>query len=98
MRCLPEKYCAFVNFKSKEAAGKAMNALQVSGFTALSCHGVSSCSQGTGREAYNPHDEQEPWFSRSSLVFFILSTWLGNMMSRPIKNFSCNTSYCYVGF
>lgn len=30
VRCLPEKYCAFVNFKSKEAAGKAMNALQVS--------------------------------------------------------------------
>ena len=29
VRCLPEKYCAFVNFKSKEAAGKAMNALQV---------------------------------------------------------------------
>lgn len=29
VRCLPEKYCAFVNFSSKEAAGKAMNALQV---------------------------------------------------------------------
>ncbi|XP_067935855.1 uncharacterized protein [Watersipora subatra] len=28
VRCLPERFCAFVNFKSKEAAGKAMNALQ----------------------------------------------------------------------
>jgi RNA recognition motif-containing protein len=29
VRCLPEKYCAFVNFKSKDEANKAMNALQV---------------------------------------------------------------------
>eukprot|EP00914_Ancora_sagittata_P033537 GHVO01067610.1.p1 GENE.GHVO01067610.1~~GHVO01067610.1.p1 ORF type:complete len:624 (+),score=59.61 GHVO01067610.1:89-1960(+) len=28
VRCLPEKYCAFVNFKSKESAGNAMHALQ----------------------------------------------------------------------
>ena len=30
VRCLPEKYCAFVNFSTKEAAGKAMQGLQVS--------------------------------------------------------------------
>lgn len=30
VRCLPEKYCAFVNFKTKEDAQKAMNNLQVS--------------------------------------------------------------------
>ena len=29
VRCLPEKYCAFVNFKNKEDAQKAMNNLQV---------------------------------------------------------------------
>ena len=29
VRCLPEKYCAFVNFLTKEAAGKAMVNLQV---------------------------------------------------------------------
>jgi RNA recognition motif-containing protein len=29
VRCLPEKYCAFVNFKTKEDAQKAMNNLQV---------------------------------------------------------------------
>jgi hypothetical protein len=29
VRCLPEKYCAFVNFSTKEAAGKAMVGLQV---------------------------------------------------------------------
>ena len=29
IRMLPEKYCAFVNFKTKEMAGQAMNALQV---------------------------------------------------------------------
>jgi RNA recognition motif-containing protein len=29
VRCLPEKYCAFVNFKTKEDAHKAMNNLQV---------------------------------------------------------------------
>ena len=29
VRCLPEKYCAFVNFSTKEAAGKAMQSLQV---------------------------------------------------------------------
>ena len=29
IRMLPEKYCAFVNFKTKEAAGQAMNGLQV---------------------------------------------------------------------
>ena len=29
VRCLPEKYCAFVNFKTKEGAGKAMTNLQV---------------------------------------------------------------------
>lgn len=28
VRCLPEKYCAFVNFSTKEAAGKAMQSLQ----------------------------------------------------------------------
>ncbi|CAH1783255.1 unnamed protein product [Owenia fusiformis] len=28
VRCLPEKYCAFINFKTKEGAGKAMNNLQ----------------------------------------------------------------------
>ncbi|XP_064629906.1 nucleolin-like isoform X2 [Lineus longissimus] len=28
VRCLPEKYCAFVNFKSKESAGRAMHTLQ----------------------------------------------------------------------
>lgn len=28
VRCLPDKYCAFINFKTKEEAGKAMNALQ----------------------------------------------------------------------
>ncbi|KAL3864932.1 hypothetical protein ACJMK2_006575 [Sinanodonta woodiana] len=28
VRCLPEKYCAFVNFATKEAAGKAMKCLQ----------------------------------------------------------------------
>lgn len=28
VRCLPEKFCAFVNFKTKEAAGKAMQGLQ----------------------------------------------------------------------
>ncbi|XP_060563592.1 uncharacterized protein LOC132722978 isoform X2 [Ruditapes philippinarum] len=28
VRCLPEKYCAFVNFSTKEAAGKAMVGLQ----------------------------------------------------------------------
>jgi RNA recognition motif-containing protein len=30
VRCLPEKYCAFVNFKHKEEAAKAMQNLQVS--------------------------------------------------------------------
>jgi len=30
VRCLAEKYCAFVNFKTKEDAHKAMNNLQVS--------------------------------------------------------------------
>ena len=30
IRLLPEKFCAFVNFKSKEGAGKAMCMLQVS--------------------------------------------------------------------
>lgn len=29
VRCLPDKYCAFVNFKSKEDAHRAMQALQV---------------------------------------------------------------------
>lgn len=29
VRCLPEKYCAFVNFKIKEDAQKAMKGLQV---------------------------------------------------------------------
>lgn len=29
VRTLPEKFCAFVNFKTKEAAGKAMQCLQV---------------------------------------------------------------------
>lgn len=28
VRCLPEKFCAFVNFSTKEAAGKAMHSLQ----------------------------------------------------------------------
>ncbi|XP_062609414.1 uncharacterized protein LOC134271185, partial [Saccostrea cucullata] len=28
VRTLPEKFCAFVNFKTKEAAGKAMQSLQ----------------------------------------------------------------------
>ncbi|XP_033756368.1 uncharacterized protein LOC117339098 [Pecten maximus] len=28
VRCLPEKYCAFINYKTKEAAGKAMQHLQ----------------------------------------------------------------------
>jgi hypothetical protein len=28
VRCLPEKYCAFVNFRSKDDANKAMDALQ----------------------------------------------------------------------
>ena len=32
IRMLPEKYCAFVNFKTKEAAGKAMQNLQVGAF------------------------------------------------------------------
>ena len=35
IRMLPEKYCAFVNFKTKEAAGKAMHGLQVSGLSNL---------------------------------------------------------------
>ena len=30
VRCLPEKYCAFVNFKIKDDAQKAMLSLQVS--------------------------------------------------------------------
>ena len=29
VRCLPEKYCAFVNFKHKEDANKSMLNLQV---------------------------------------------------------------------
>ncbi len=29
VRCLPEKYCAFVNYKIKEDASKAMQNLQV---------------------------------------------------------------------
>lgn len=29
VRPLPEKFCAFVNFKTKEAAGRAMHHLQV---------------------------------------------------------------------
>lgn len=29
VRCLPEKYCAFVNFKLREDANKAMQSLQV---------------------------------------------------------------------
>lgn len=33
VRCLPDKYCAFVNFKTKEDAQKAMQALQVSFYT-----------------------------------------------------------------
>ncbi|KAL5017155.1 hypothetical protein ScPMuIL_006744 [Solemya velum] len=28
VRCLPDKYCAFVNFKTKESAGRALQALQ----------------------------------------------------------------------
>ena len=32
VRCLPEKYCAFVNFVNKDCAGKAMQALQVKTF------------------------------------------------------------------
>lgn len=28
VRCLPNRFCAFINFKSKESAGKAMNSLQ----------------------------------------------------------------------
>jgi RNA recognition motif-containing protein len=32
VRCLPEKYCAFVNFKHKEEAARAMQNLQVSTF------------------------------------------------------------------
>lgn len=30
VRCLPEKYCAFVNFKTKEESARAMQSLQVS--------------------------------------------------------------------
>ena len=29
VRLLPEKYCAFINFKTKESAGAAMKGLQV---------------------------------------------------------------------
>ena len=29
VRCLPDKFCAFVNFKDKESAAKAMKNLQV---------------------------------------------------------------------
>lgn len=29
VRCLPDKYCAFVNFKTKDDASKALNGLQV---------------------------------------------------------------------
>ena len=29
VRMLPEKYCAFINFKLKESAGRAMQCLQV---------------------------------------------------------------------
>jgi len=29
VRALPDKFCAFINFKRKECAGKAMAALQV---------------------------------------------------------------------
>lgn len=29
VRCLPEKYCAFVNFKLRDDANKAMQKLQV---------------------------------------------------------------------
>ena len=32
VRCLPEKYCAFVNFRIKEDAQRAMQNLQVSSF------------------------------------------------------------------
>ena len=35
VRCLPEKYCAFVNFKSKEDAQTAMHHLQVGFFLSL---------------------------------------------------------------
>ncbi|XP_036365379.1 tetratricopeptide repeat protein 31 isoform X2 [Octopus sinensis] len=28
VRCLPDRFCAFINFKTKESAGKAMNSLQ----------------------------------------------------------------------
>ena len=36
VRPLPEKFCAFINFKTKEAAGRAMHQLQVSRVTILS--------------------------------------------------------------
>ena len=44
VRLLPEKYCAFINFKTKESAGRAMNGLQVGTSTKLwhkSCYGDS---------------------------------------------------------
>mgnify|MGYP001810443733 CR=1 FL=1 len=36
VRCLPEKYCAFINYKTKEEAAKAMQTLQVRYFNQLS--------------------------------------------------------------
>jgi hypothetical protein len=30
--CLPEKFCAFINYSTKDSAGKAMNHLQVTLF------------------------------------------------------------------
>ena len=35
VRCLPEKYCAFVNFRLKEDANKAMQGLQVKIFNGI---------------------------------------------------------------
>ena len=39
IRMLPEKYCAFVNLKSKEDAGRAMKHLQVR-IVVFSCWGI----------------------------------------------------------
>ena len=37
VRMLPEKYCAFINFKLKESAGRAMQCLQVHSCCFIMC-------------------------------------------------------------
>lgn len=49
VRLLPEKYCAFINFKTKESAGRAMHGLQVKLQDSLvSYHIISKCYQIVG--------------------------------------------------